>query len=91
MRPTPATVFDRSPVFSRLGFEPDYRLLVQGNRYPLNEAGLQDLLLSQRPLIGMGKSPSVILGISPFLFDPIACVGTLGQLDSNLYLLRCRP
>ena len=85
--PCPAGV----PILSRLGLEPDYRLLVQDEYYLLDAAGIESLLLSQRPLIGRGGSSSVVLGISLFLVDPLVCVGILGQLDSNLYLLRCRP
>ena len=78
-------------VLSRLGLEPGYRLAVQGNRYPLDETGLQGLLLPQRPLVGLREEFQRGPGHWPILVDPLVCVGILGQLDSNLYLLRYRP
>ena len=52
MRPAPATASRRSP---RPGLELGYRLPVQGDGHPLDEAGLQGLLLSHRPLVGLGE------------------------------------
>ena len=48
----PATAPRRSP---RLGLEPGYRLLVQGDGYALNEACLQGLVLPHRLLVGFGE------------------------------------
>ena len=80
------------PVLPGLGLEPGYRLPVQGDGHPLDEAVLQGLLLPHRPLAGLGEEFLGGLGIGPGLFGSLVCVRVLGQLGGDLrLLLRIRP
>ena len=54
---------------------------------PLDEAVLQGLLLSHRPLVGLGEEFLGGLGVGPVLFGPLVCIRVLGQLGGDLRLL----